>query len=183
MLILALDIATYCGFALGRAGEIPASGSVRLKRPGEPADVAAFNMRCFLRDRLMLERPDLICIEHYLNPVAQKSADAVILQLMCFGVAVAEAMARDIRHEKPAASTVRKHFIGAANKGERKATKAAVLNRARALGYIPRDCIDDNRADACAIWDYAAATYARVRPSKLVMFDEIPGAAHPEARQ
>ncbi|MGD9544970.1 hypothetical protein [Methylocystis sp.] len=172
MLILALDIATYTGYALGRAGEIPASGSVRLKRPGEPADVAAFNMRAFLRDRLALERPDLICIEHYLNPVAQKSADAVILQLMCFGVAVAEAMARDIRLEKPAPATVRKHFIGAANMGERKATKAAVLNRARVLGYIPRDCRDDNRADACAIFSFASANYARRRPAELMMFGE-----------
>ncbi len=174
MLILALDIATYTGFAIGRAGEIPLSGSVRLKRPGEPPDIAAFNMRCFLRDRLALEKPDLICLEHFLNPIAQKSADAVILQLMCFGVAIAEAHAKAIHVEKPQAATVRKHFIGAANMGERKATKAAVVSRARMLGYIPRDCSDDNRADACGLFDYASAHYAHIAPRELTMFEARP---------
>lgn len=170
MLIFALDIATYTGFAIGRAGEIPHSGTVRLKKPHEGPEIAAFNMRCFLRDRLMLERPDLICIEHYLHPTAQKSGDAVILQLFCFGVAVSEAMARNVRVETPKAATIRKHFIGAANMGERKATKDAVIRRARLLGYIPRDCSDDNRADACALFDFAAATYARVQPHELHLF-------------
>lgn len=172
MRIAALDIATACGFAFGDTGTIPQSGSVRLKRPGEPPETAAFNMRAFLRDRFTLERFDLLAIEHFLNPAAQKSADAVILQIMCFGVAVAEGMARGIRIEAPYPSTVRKHFLGRANMGERKETKAAVLNRARALSYIPRDCCDDNRADACALFDYAAATFARVAPPELVMFGE-----------
>jgi len=170
--IAALDIATVCGFAFGDAGAIPQSGSVRLKRPGEPPEIAAFNMRAFLRDRFTLKRFDLLALEHFLNPAAQKSADAVILQIMCFGVAVAEGMARGMRIEAPYPSTVRKHFLGRANMGERKDTKAAVLNRARALGYIPRDCKDDNRADAVALYDFAAATYARVPPRELVLFGE-----------
>lgn len=172
MRIAALDIATVCGFAFGEAGAIPQSGSVRLKRFGEPPEVAAFNMRAFLRDRFMLERFDLLAIEHFLNPAAQKSADAVILQIMCFGVAVAEGMARGMRIEAPQPSTIRKHFIGRANMGERRDTKAAVLGRAKTLGYVPRDCRDDNRADACALFDFAAATYARVPPRDLVFFGE-----------
>jgi hypothetical protein len=171
--IAALDIATVCGFAFGDAGAIPQSGSVRLKRPGEPPEVAAFNMRAFLRDRFTLERFDLLALEHFLNPAAQKSADAVILQIMCFGVAVAEGMARGIRIEAPQPATIRKHFIGRANMGERKDTKAAVLNRAKALGYVPHDCKDDNRADACALFDFAAATYARAQARELVMFGEV----------
>jgi hypothetical protein len=170
--IAALDIATVCGFAFGDAGAIPQSGSVRLKRPGEPPEIAAFNMRAFLRDRFTLERFDLLAIEHFLNPAAQKSADAVILQLMCFGVAVAEGMARGMRIEAPHPSTIRAHFIGAAHKGARKDTKAAVLTRAKVLGYVPRDCRDTDRSDACAVFDFAAATYARVPPRDLVMFGE-----------
>lgn len=172
MRIAALDIATVCGFCLGEAGAIPQSGSVRLKRPGEPPEVAAFNMRAFLRDRFTLERFDLLAVEHFMNPAAQKSADAVILQIMCFGVAVAEGMARGMRIEAPYPSTVRKHFLGRANMGERKETKAAVLNRAKALGYVPRDCRDTDRSDACAVFDFAAATYARTRPRELVLFGE-----------
>lgn len=172
MRIAALDIATTCGFAFGEAGAIPQSGSVRLKRPGEPPEVAAFNMRAFLRDRLTLERFDMLALEHFLNPVAQKSADAVILQIMCFGVAVAEGMARGIRIEAPQPSTIRKHFIGCANMGARKDTKAAVLARAKVLGYVPRDCRDTDRSDACAVFDFTAATYARVPPRDLVFFGE-----------
>jgi len=174
MKIMALDIATITGFAIGNAGSIPASGSVRLKRRGEGPEVAAFNMLAFLRDRFVLDKPDLVCIEHYLNPVAQKSADAVILQLQCFGVAVAMCQAYDVRMEAPHAATIRKHFAGRAKAGERSETKRMVLNRAQALGYIPRDCSDDNRADAVAAWDYASVHYARKAPANLVMFGEAP---------
>lgn len=172
MRIAALDIATVCGFAFGDASAIPQSGSVRLKRPGEPPEIAAFNMRAFLRDRFTLERFDVLAIEHFLNPAAQKSADAVILQIMCFGVAVAEGMARGIRIEAPYPGTIRKHFIGEQHKGARKDTKAAVLARAKVLGYVPRDCRDTDRSDAVALFDFAAATYARARPRELVLFGE-----------
>lgn len=172
MIIMTLDIATYTGFAIGRVGEIPRSGSVRLKTPHEGPEIAAFNMRCFLRDRLTLETPDLVIIEDFLNPRFQKGAAAVILSIGCHFVARAELLARQVRHELVAPSTVRKHFCGAAHAGERADTKRMVIQRARMLGYIPRDCSDDNRADACAMWDWAAANYGGIRPKELVMFGE-----------
>lgn len=174
MRIMALDPATVTGFAFGEAGSIPKSGSVRLKRPGESADVAAFNALAFLRDRFVLDRPDLCCVEHYLTPVAQKSADAVILSIMVFGVIVAMCRAYGVRFEAPKADTIRKHFCGAANAGARANTKLMVLNRAKLLGYIPRDCADDNRADACAAFDYASAHFARVQPRDIALFGERP---------
>lgn len=172
MKILALDVATVTGYAIGHAGDIPQSGSVRLKRRDDGADVAAFNMLAFLRDRFVLDKPDLVAIEHFLNPVAQKSADAVILQLQCFGVAVAACQAYSIRYETPHMDAIRKHFCGQARAGKREDTKRMVLNRAKALRYIPSDCSDDNRADACALFDYAAAHFARVQPKALVFFGE-----------
>lgn len=173
MKILALDIATTTGFALGKAGAIPRSGSVRLKKPGEPPEIAAWNLRCFLRDQFVLDRPDLAVVEHFLHPIGQKSGDAVILQLMCVGAALAELIGSQVRYEMPHASTVRKHFIGAANMGDRAKTKAAVVRRAQALGYVDRDCRDTDRADACALWDWACATYCNFRPEKLVLFGEM----------
>lgn len=177
MLLMGIDPATCLGFAIGEAGAVPRSGSVRLKRPREERDVAPFNALCFLRDTWTLEKPDLVCVEHFLSPAAQKSADAVILQIEVYGVIVALCRAYQIRYEAPQRSTVLKHFIGRANMGERAATKRAVLQRAKTLGYLPLDCADDDRADACALFDYAAATYARAAPRKLVMFGEQPGAA------
>ncbi len=170
MKIMAIDPATVLGFAMGRAGTIPDSGSVRLKRRDDTAETAAFNALCFLRDRWTLERPDLCCIEHYLNPAAQKSADAVILQIMVFGVIVAMCQAYGVRFEMPHRATVLKHFCGKGRTGDRVETKRMVINRAKVLGYIPRDCIDDNRADACALFDFASVTYARQTPERLVLF-------------
>ena len=79
MKIIALDPATVLGFAYGESGDIPKSGSVRLKGRNDDVNVAPFNALAFLRDLFVLDKPDLCCIEHYMNPVAQKSADAIIL--------------------------------------------------------------------------------------------------------
>jgi hypothetical protein len=47
-----------------------------------------------------------------------------------------------------------------------------VMQRAIALGYLPKGCRDWDRADACALFDFAAATYARTPPRELVFFGE-----------
>ncbi len=172
MKIFTLDIATVTGYAIGVAGEIPRSGAVRLKKSIDHVFMAPFNMGCFLRDMFVMDKPDIVVIEHFLNPVAQKSADAIILQLMCFGAAIYVCMSKGLRIETVMPATVRKHFCGVANAGNRADTKRMVLSRAKALRYVPFDCVDDNRADACAIFDYAAATFARVQPRDLVMFGE-----------
>ena len=65
---------------------------------------------------------------------------------------------------------VTKHFTGKAHHGGRDARKRAVIARCRALGYVPRDSFDEDRADACAVWDWACAHLAR-RPRELVLFN------------
>lgn len=172
MRIMAIDPATVLGFAIGPSGAIPRSGAVRLRKPSQPRDVAAFNALCFLRDTWVLDKPDIVCVEHFLNPVAQKSADAIILQIEVYGVIVAMCQAYGVRYEAPDRSTVLKHFIGVGRTGDRSETKRAVIQRAVMLGYMPKGSTDDNRADACALFDFAAATYCRVQPRDLVLFGE-----------
>jgi Holliday junction resolvasome RuvABC endonuclease subunit len=167
---MALDLAVTTGFAIGDAGKIPRSGSVRLKRPKDEYAIAAFNLLAFLRDTFTLDRPDLVAIEDFMHPSRQKSAAAVILSLMLFGVAVAVCRSYGVRVETPNVNTIRLHFCGAANAGARADTKAMVIRRATLLGYIPRGCADNNRADACAAFDFASAHYARVQPRELVKF-------------
>ena len=184
MLIAALDLATRTGFALGEAGSVPQSCSVTLKRPGEGPEIACFNLVAFLRDRLVFGVPDIAVIEDFLNPVAQPSADAAILHLMLHGAAQGFLRSHGIRVETVAAATWRKHFVGASSaeprsKGPRTAKqkadaraaiKALSVKRARLLGYIPADSRDDDRAEACGIFDYAGAVYGRRAPSFLTMF-------------
>jgi hypothetical protein len=170
MRILALDLASTAGFAIGEAGEIPRSGSVRLKRPGDGPEVAAFNLRQFLREQIFtLDRPELVVVEAFIHPAGQKSGDAAILSIGLYFVAAAESKARDCRFEKAQPSTVRKHFIGVGRTGDRSTTKRAVVLRAQQIGYMPRDCGDNDRADACAVFDWASATFAR-KSRPFVMF-------------
>ena len=172
MIILALDPATVLGYAQGKPGGKPESGSVRLKGPDEHREMAAFNALAFLRSRWIKtkDRPDLVCIEALMNPVWQKSADAILLQTMIYGAIVAMCQAYGIRYEVVPVATWRKHYLGRPNLGERAATKAAVISRGIVLGYLPRDCKDSDRADAVGLWDYAAAVYGRARPKEMVMF-------------
>ncbi|MFO1150974.1 MAG: hypothetical protein U1E62_21575 [Alsobacter sp.] len=181
MIVLALDIGTNTGWAHGKVGgnnPPPISGSVRLKRTHEPHEVAPFNLHCFLRDRfeewaVFGQLPDLAFLEHFLNPVAQPSADAAIMQLQGHGAAQAFLRSHGIRVEMAMPATIRKHFIGTAKvpKGSPAGEiKRLVRNRCAQLGYCPRDCTDYDRTDALAAWDYAAHVFGRAQPRTLQMF-------------
>jgi hypothetical protein len=67
-------------------------------------------------------------------------------------------------------ATVTKHFTGTAFHGGRAGRKAAILNQCKAVGYLSRDCLDDNQADALAIWDWACAHLARTPPRVLTLW-------------
>jgi hypothetical protein len=177
MRLLALDAATRTGYATGTAGQKPRVGAVRLKKPEEPVQVAWENIGFFLKDMFVLDKPDLIAIEAPMHPAGQKSPDAVVLQWGVVAVVTFMAKAYDIALREVNAQTVSRHFTGksrwAAAEGGRKAKKAAAVQRAQVLGYIPADCRDEDMADACAVFDYASHTFARVRaPERLVLFGE-----------
>jgi hypothetical protein len=69
-------------------------------------------------------------------------------------------------------ATVTKHFTSRGRyPGGRAERKAAILRRCKLLGYLPKDSDDEDRADACAVWDFGAATIARA-PGALRFFGE-----------
>ena len=177
MMILGLDVATRTGFAYGEAGSKPVSGSVRLKRPDEAQEIAPFNLHCFLRDTFrdldfLNMMPDLVFAEHYLNPAAQPSADAAIMQLQAHGAMQALCRSYGVRVELAMPSVIRKHFIGIgqAPKGSPKGwIKDQVRRRCVQLGYVDAVCRDLDRTDALAAWDYAAAVFGR-KPAPLALY-------------
>lgn len=81
----------------------------------------------------------------------------------------------DIPVRAPYPASIRKHFCGQVTASQKRgrprtdreasedraATKAMVIARARQLGYLPRDCFDDDRADVAAIFDYASHLWGR----------------------
>lgn len=164
MLILGLDLATRTGFACGKAGERPDVGVVELKARGEGPEVAYGNLIAWLNTTLA-RTPDLVVKEA--PPALQGFArlgNAAATVRMTYGMhGIVEGMCArfGIRCEEVAASKVRKHFLGAANMGDRATTKRAVIERCHLLGLLPRDCHEDNKADAIAVFDWASATFAR----------------------
>lgn len=173
MIVLALDLATVTGYAVGCASEAPRSASVRLKDKGEDRPVAFSNFISWLEAKLKFERPILIVKEAPLKLggfwAASNSEANVRIQ---FGLhAIAEGMAarfgisvRDVQ-----AATVRKHFLGQSRFGDRESTKAAVVQRCHLLGLMPKHCFDDNRADALAIHFWACSVFGNTGNDKNLL--------------
>lgn len=163
--IFTLDLGVTSGFARGRPGDLPTSGTVRLKRTSEKIDTAYANLIAFLADSFGASLPVLLVKEKMLALEAFKAIGNAEKTVRAHGAyhGIVEGMC--VRFGVPwldvADSTARKHFLGQARMGTRVDTKAAVVSRCHALGLMPRDCTDDNRADALCIHDWACATFGQ----------------------
>lgn len=161
--IFTLDLGNTTGFAAGAPGDKPTSGIVILKASSEKIDVAFSNLIVFLQEQFEARRPQLVVKEQMLPLeafMALGNAERTVRAHAGFH-AIVEAMCKrySIDWDEKSDATIRKHFIGKGRLGTRKETKDAVINRCHLLGLMPRDCDDDNRADALAIHDWACATY------------------------
>lgn len=171
-IILALDLASRTGWASGVPGTLPDSGCVILKKPDEPRAVACGNLIHWLQARLTERRPALVVCEAPFSLQAfashQNAELTVRMTLSLHGIVEGMCMRHGIRHQEFHPATIRKHFVGKGRMGSRTESKIAVIQRCHLLGYMPKECRDDNRADALATWEFAAAT----TPSKLFLFGE-----------
>lgn len=162
-IIYALDLGVATGFAKGRPGDAPVSGTVRLKAKGESIDIAFANLIAFLAEEFAREKPELLVKEKMLALQAFASignAEATVRAHAGYHAIVEGLCVRfGVPWDDVADSTVRKHFIGRANAGDRDETKAAVLARCKMLKLLASDCSDLDRADAVATWDWACANF------------------------
>lgn len=159
--ILALDVATVCGWARGRVGTIPNSGSIRFDGgvAGRPTDNQVFAAGLAWIIALLEQGPlpDVLIMEALLPPTAMKGETTTAVRDRLGGL---HGIMRGVasRYGVGEISTVgvgaiRSHFIG--DRGLRRdKAKRAVMERCRALGWTTPD---HNAADACAIWSYACA--------------------------
>src|SRR6185437_8550745 len=147
-IILALDLAVRTGFAVGPVGEIPRSWSVDLKERGQDPAVAFGNLIWFLNELLGREKPAIIVKEAPLAlQVLGRGHGSQASIEMTYGLhAITRGMGNRFGIEVRDAhdASVRKHFIGRGKMANREDTKRAVVQRCHLLGFMPKDCFDDN---------------------------------------
>lgn len=163
MLILSIDLGRRTGFAIGEGGNTPPeSWSVELGPAGEVGLQCAELARQLSRIPAGWGKPDVVCIEKWLAPFAQKSQLAVESSLRLNGAV--HAIMGGVHHcniVEPADSTIRAAVCGQGRTGNRDDTKAMVLQTLKLLKMLPADSFDDNRADAVAGFVWCSTVYAQ----------------------
>jgi hypothetical protein len=149
-MILALDIATRMGWALGAPGTVPSTGSVTFGS-NDASNGARFHHAAQWAVKMFNENDvDILTIEDQLSPQAFKHRQAAKLLYGFPAVIKERAYERGIYDVERSVADVRGLFIRRRHLKSADA-KAAVMRRCRQLGW---DVCDHNAADACALWAY-----------------------------
>jgi hypothetical protein len=156
--ILALDIATVCGFARGRVGEAPTSGSIRFGKKGATNNQVFGAALAWISKLLEPQpRPDLLIIEAMLPPDAMKGATSRQVRDRLAGL---HGIMRGVAHlrgigeiAEASVGDVRAHFIFDRH-CRRESAKRETLRQCQRLGWLAQD---DHAGDACAIWSFGCA--------------------------
>ena len=152
MLIVALDCATHCGFAVGEVGSVPRSGSVAFGGGGNDRAVFAAALSWLSELLEPRPRPDWVILEALLPGAAMKGETQRATRDRLAGlrgVMLAVASLRGIQRVSEASvGDVRSHFIGTRKFQARggKGRSAADLQAPR-LGRRRRRC----RRCVCAL--------------------------------
>ena len=182
MIVCALDLAVKTGFAIGRAGERPRAGSIRLKDPEDAPIRALKRLGIWIRDQWTIEIPDLVVVEAPMNigaavdwkasegkPSFRSNPETIALLQRLVGGVETLCGPYGLRVIEGNVQTVRKHVLGVARPQN---PKAAVLDRCKLLGYLPKDSKDTDAADAIALHIWASDVHCRVVPKDLHLFGE-----------
>lgn len=160
-LVLALDIATRTGWAAGRHGEAPRHGSIRLAPPGSSNGAIGCGLLRWMTDFLALERPDAVYYEVPIDPRhmgggTRFATTRILVGLPFLAETIFEACGV-FRVYEVGVQQVRKQFLGEARP---KNKKAAVISACHKRDWRP---VDDNAADALAIWSFATNHERKLR--------------------
>lgn len=164
-MILALDLATVTGFALGDLSGIKISGSRQFPKTGTDIGWFADAFRSWLATGLKRHRPTKVVYE---QPIIHGPETTLATCRKLYGLAwQTELTCRDLKMEGVLGQTFvveevnisdwRTHFLGRGYPRSREACKAAVKQMCRVRGFL---FDDDNEAEAIAILDYALACAA-----------------------
>lgn len=160
LIVVALDIASVTGVAVGSPGRSPKAWSVELGKVRGSEDARFSKALVLTHELIERHRPDLIAVE---AAIGGKFASAFLIGVVACVRGVAANRGVPVRSYT--SGSVRKHFLGRAlakrdfpslkPAAATRAIKGEVIARCRLLGW---EVADDNAADACALWDFACAT-------------------------
>jgi hypothetical protein len=155
MVVLALDLASVSGWAVGEPGDKPEHGSIRFAKPGASHEAIFAKAMDWADEIIAMCKPRLIVWEAPLPGFKSGKTTSDVTTIL-FGLpAIIGAIAYrqqvfDCR--KADTSAVRHHFIGCNPK--RAKAKPMVVRQCFAMGW---EVADDNEADALAVWSYMCA--------------------------
>lgn len=153
MILLAMDLATRTGLAIGDTSGGPLCHTETLGKPGE-GHGHRFS-QCLHMTRRLIEqhKPAVIAIEAPIVTGAKGGAERAQLAMGLRACVMGICHIRGVRFLEYPVQTIRKHFIGQGNL-KRDEAKRAVMNRCRQLGW---HVDNDNESDAAAVFDLARA--------------------------
>lgn len=177
MLILAFDLATRSALAWGPSEGTPKSEAVLLKDKESWVWTAHVHGGRWLRDSIERieafgDKVSAIAIEAPMPSGGFKSQNAAAIATGLVAVFCDNADRLGIPIYFCHTRTVSGHFTGITSHGNRDRKKAATLAQAISLGWLPADSKDFDKADAIAVWSYAAHKYGKRRPRTLQLFGQ-----------
>jgi hypothetical protein len=162
--ILFIDAASRFGFARGRPGEMPISGSDRFAPPSSSQGAVAWGAMRWVTEQIQSYQPDEIVIEAPLPAAIVNGKTNLSTQEMLMGLPFAiQGMAYGLgmyRVSVARVSKIRQHFIGSNPRGE--VGKELVWKKCLALGWMESsdDDLSNDRSDALAGWSFACHFFA-----------------------
>ncbi|MEL6467084.1 MAG: hypothetical protein AAFQ58_19150 [Pseudomonadota bacterium] len=159
MRVLALDIATKTGVAVGVSSAAPRAWTVDF---GGSSQGRRFSeMISFTSEVLAKHKPDVVAIE---APIGGKKKNPVLIGLAACAEGVCHLrrvpchMVRldHVRVHFLGKNLTKRHFPGFTEDRARKAIKATVVARCEAIGWAPDN---DDEADAMAVWSFACTQF------------------------
>lgn len=198
-LIISLDPGRRCGFAIGRAGEIPRSGVVILRGKDEPRAVGCGNLIAWLQMTLdAIPREDLrraILVHEEATGIMAwismceamararapfqkpgkrdfkwQNADGIESSHEHAGIIYGMCQRYGIRREPVRRQSVLASVTGKRSHGSREKGKIATIQAVRAMALVEPNCSDDDRCDAVANFVYASLEFCRKQVGRPSLF-------------
>jgi crossover junction endodeoxyribonuclease RuvC len=158
--ILALDLATRCGWACGAPGTEPTYGTKVLPSTGEDIGRFAGAFNEWLLDMMTLEDPGVVVFEAPVLAGTTSLATARKLYGLAWHTEFCCQM-RQVRVMEHHLQSVKKFFAGSG-----RASKDDMIAAAHRQGWAPKD---DNAADALGLWACAVHQLAPAHARRFQM--------------